>query len=119
MEVPDFSTQSSKSPAPSDSFDLNGFPQSVDGIAANPNPIPISIPPTSYAPPQPMSQPPSKTIVKAKSNEFLDKRSRGPRCSSSAVEHNISEKKRIERMNQCINELFVLLEVALRRPHHM
>ena len=119
MEVPDFSSQGSKSPVPSDSFDMNSFPQSVDGIAANPNPIPISIPPTSYSPPQPMSQLPSKTIVKAKSNEFLDKRSRGTHCSSSTVEHNISEKKRIERMNQCINELFVLLEVALRHPHHM
>ncbi|KAK8821712.1 hypothetical protein WA556_002159 [Blastocystis sp. ATCC 50177/Nand II] len=55
-----------------------------------------------------MSQPPSKTIMKAKSNEFLDKRS----------QHNISEKKRIERMNQCINELFVLLEssgVSIRK----
>lgn len=95
MEVPDFSSQSSKSPVPSDSFDMNSFPQSIDGIAANPNPIPISIPPTSYSPPQPMSQPPSKTIMKAKSNEFLDKRSRGTHCSSSTVEHNISEKKRI------------------------
>lgn len=29
------------------------------------------------------------------------------------IEHNISEKKRIERMNICINELYSLLEVEI------
>ena len=81
MEVPDFSTQSSKSPVLSDSYDLNSFPQTVDGIPVNQSSLPVSIPPTSFSPPQPVSQPVSqplsKTIVKAKSTEYMDKRSRG------------------------------------------
>lgn len=70
------STQSLASTVPSDSYNMNSFPQTMNGFSVSPNSIPISMPPTSFSPPQPIAQPPIKTIVKAKSNEYIDKRSR-------------------------------------------